>query len=280
MHFFIDRGHGAFGNCIGARPQESRQKGVSLIKKLFSVLTMTCFCLLGAPAQASLSLYFSPDYYLGKAFEWALAVDGGFNKGDFKQVEDKTSQLRLEKAFQQIHQYPAWNYRYSSIKLVLIQGKADEPNAFSIGPVIYFSKSLLALLDDRDLTAVLAHEMAHSEKAHLLKRVPVPLGAVFLSVFEHVKAGTASRLQIQFLVEAVRSWVEKSNFSMELQADCFAAQQLQYMSSKGLANNPLDLLRATSKMLGYDVSLDHSDNPDANRAQAILAKSYLNTCEF
>lgn len=246
----------------------------------FSLFLGSLVLVFTVASQASVSRYFYPDYYLGKAFEWGLAIDARIRSDVFKIVKDEKMQQRLTQTFQLLHRSPAWDYRYKDIKLVLIQGRVEEPNAFSIGPVIYFTTSLVSLLDDRELTAVMAHELVHSEQAHLMKRLPLPLGAFLMSLFERAIGGGVSPSEERTLAENVRLWVETSNFAMELQADCFAAQQLDFLRNSGFVNHPLDLLRASSKMLGYDVSQDKSDAPEALRAHAILSKFYVNSCAF
>jgi len=247
----------------------------ALIKFALSILFLVSF-----EVRAASMPLLSPDYYLGRAVEWILAAGSYLGHEEFVQIVDSKTEHRIENALNQILSHPVKNYRYKRARVILIKGVPGEPNAYSIGPVIYISWSLAQMLDDRQLVAVIAHELMHSEQAHLLQRVPVPLGAIVLSLYQGAASGRAQKLKLKAIFETIKDTIATNHLAMELQADCYAAQQLAFMHDSGLSNEPEDLIKATNRILGIDVLHDVTEGPDYDRASALVNKSYLLGCEY
>lgn len=233
-------------------------------------------------AQASLRQYASPDYYLGGVVRSLLAIASKVGYHQYDVLNEPGTQSKAQNALQQIYTYPAFSYRYDRVQIVIIRGLEDEPNGFSFGANIFLTRSLVELLSDQELTAVIAHELAHSEKAHFLQKAPLPLGAVIYQLTQMAKSVQTRQWPAgQDLSESIKELISTGGLAMEMQADCIAAQQLTFMQAQGLNHNPHDLISATSKMLGYDVTTDDSEDPSAVRTRALLNKTYtLGSCDI
>ncbi|UXR65122.1 M48 family metalloprotease [Bdellovibrio bacteriovorus] len=243
-------------------------------KSVFAVKVVLA-CLMAVQAQASVAQYVSPDYYLGQLVRGILMAASQVSHPQFKEIEAPEIKQKAEQALHKIYQYPAFKYRYDKLSIIIIQGLPGEPNGFSFGNNMFLTKSIVEALSSAQLTAVIAHELAHSEKAHNMQKTPLPLGAAayqLKTIYDAVKAGQwpAGR----DLVASMQDLLATSGLAMELQADCVAAQQLEHMNRQGLPNSAADLNSATSVLMGFDITTDTSDDPSAVRAQALVNKVY------
>nr|BFD58836.1 hypothetical protein CKG001_09430 [Bdellovibrio sp. CKG001] len=243
-------------------------------KNVFAVNFVLSF-MVAFQVQASVVQYISPDYYLGQLVRGILMAAAEISHPQFKEIEAPEIKRRADQALQKIYQYPAFKYRYDKLSIVIIQGLPGEPNGFSFGNNMFLTKSIVEMLTPAQLTAVIAHELAHSEKAHNMQKTPLPLGAVayqLKTIYESVGAGKwpAGR----DLLASIQELLATSGLAMELQADCVAAQQLEHMKRQGLPHSAADLNSATSVLMGFDITTDTSEDPAAVRAQALVNKVY------
>lgn len=246
-----------------------------LLKLIFGLLICS-------QAQASILQYVMPDYYLGQLVRGILGVASKTGHPEYEVLYAPAEAAKAQVSVQRIYQYPAHEYTYDDVSIVIIRGLDEEPNGFSFGNNIFLTKSMIDLLPQNQLTAVIAHELSHSEKAHNLQKTPLPLEAAIYQLKTISDSLIAGRWpQKKDLVESLHAIIDGGGLAMELQADCLAAQQLEYMRRRGLSNKPEDLIGATSTMLGFDATTDKSDDPSAVRTQALLTKSYLHeSCDI
>lgn len=250
------------------------------LRKLF--LGLSVLLCVSLPAQASPLQYVMPDYYLGHIVRGLLKVASKTGFPQYQVLSVPHDQKKAQQALAEIYKAPAFNYTYDHISVVIIRGVEGEPNAFSFGSNIFVTQSLVEALNTTQLTAVLAHELAHSEKAHHLQKAPLPLEATvyqLVTVTKSLKAGKWPRGKD--LLASIQELMNTGSLAMELQADCIAAQQLEYMKSKGLPHAAKDLISATNALMGMDMTQDHSDDPSAVRVQALVNKTYLDgSCDI
>lgn len=244
---------------------------------LFFFLYVAVICASGAKAVAAPTDYLNPDYYLGKSVAGAFLLAGTMGYSNYAVVRDPQLSQRIESARKLIMQVPAYNYRFKDIQFVVIQGVDGEPNAFSLGPTIFVTQSLGKALNDRQLTAVLAHEISHSHKGHFAQRLPMPLGSIVYEATQFLLTGKdSSKQSLKEFVELVRGNIETVNLATEIQADCLAANQLNYLHQHGYANNAYDLVDATNALYGEDVTelKDDYGDPGIIRAKIIKSRQY------
>lgn len=160
---------------------------------------------------------------------------------------------RVEKAIRAIIENT--NGRFSPLYKAVVIETAEENNAWSIANFIVVTRSTLDLLNDAELTAVVAHEMAHRERGHIYKRantivaVPILLAVRKLRLF--VSGRRSIESDIAFL-DFLSGFNEDYQLRQEMQADCHAYNWLQQLKAGGLPADPLDLNRARNKMMGID----------------------------
>ncbi|WP_415061643.1 M48 family metalloprotease [Bdellovibrio sp.] len=239
------------------------------------MVSMGMAMFLSFQAQASALQYVMPDYYLGQLVRGILKVASKTSHPEYQVLNAPEAQKKAQAALQKIYQYPAFDYTYNKVSIVIIKGIEGEPNGFAFGNNIFITQSMTEVLSSEQLTAVIAHELAHSEKAHHMQKTPLPLGAIVYqlkNIYESVKAGKWPKGRD--LVASIQELIYTGGLAMELQADCIAAQQLEHMKSKGLTNRATDLNSATSALMGFDVTTDNSDDPSAIRARALVNKVY------
>ncbi len=222
------------------------------------ILSFVGICSSKTHASALDGLY--PDYSLGKSYAHALLLSGHFGYSQYKKISDPILEKRIQKIQKLLLKNQNERYRYSNIKIILIQGVENEPNAFSLGPVVLVTKSLGDLLNDLELTAVIAHEFAHSNKAHFLARIPMPLGSLALEIGKFLMA--PSKEKAKSFISRVQANLEDVHLATEMQADCLAANQLKALSARGYPNSPEDLISATNTMYGMDVTTIEDDYGD------------------
>lgn len=242
-----------------------------------TVTTALLPLLISSLAQASVLQYAMPDYYLGVLVRGILTGASHVGYQQYDVLQAPAAQQKARQALLRIYQVPAFNYTYDNISIVVIRGLPDEPNGFAFGNNIFITKSMIDLLSPRELTAVIAHELAHTEKAHNLQKTPLPLGAIVYQLGNIARSVKARQWpKRKDLAESIKKLISTGGLAMELQADCIAAQQLDYMKSKGLNHQATDLISANNKLMGYDVTTDDSDDPTAIRTRALMHKVYRN----
>ena len=245
--------------------------------RLFVLTSLMVIGFSGAKAFAAPTDYLNPDYYLGKSIAGVLMLAGTMGYGEYKVIADPQLSQRLETAKRLVMKDSFYNYRFKDIQLVVIQGIDGEPNAFSLGPVIFVTQSLGKVLNDRQLTAVLTHEIAHSHKGHFAQRIPMPLGAIVYEATQLLISGrTSSSASLKHFTDMVRENIETVHLATEIQADCLAANQLNYLQQRGFPNNANDLVDATNALYGEDVTelKDDYGDPGIIRAKIIKSKQY------
>ncbi|WP_158320225.1 M48 family metalloprotease [Bdellovibrio bacteriovorus] len=250
--------------------------------RVIFVVKCVMVVLMAYQARASVSQYVSPDYYLGQLVLGVLKVAAKTGYPQYREVDAPDLKLKVDVALKKIYKYPAYSYRYDNVSISIIEGLEGEPNGFGFGNNIFLTKSLVRSLSLKHLTAVIAHELAHLEKSHNMQRAPLPITTAayqLKNIYESVKAGTWPRERD--LVESMQELLFTSSLAMELQADCIAAKQLEYMNRSGLLNSAEDLNGATSALMGFDITTDQSEDPSAIRARALLNKSYeMDSCDI
>ncbi len=240
-------------------------------KNIFLILlTLSFIWAYSEKAQAKNLNGLSPDYSLGKSYAHALLLSGHFGYSQYKKISDPLLEKRIQKIQKLLLENQADPYRYSSIKVIIIQGTENEPNAFSLGPVVLVTKSLGDLLNDLELTAVIAHEFAHSNKAHFLARIPMPLGSLALEIGKFLLS--PSKEKAKSFISRVQANLEDVRLATEMQADCLAVNQLKSLSAKGYPNSPEDLISATNTMYGMDVTTIEDDYGDPGIIRAKLIR--------
>lgn len=259
-------------------PDKVRNKsGMKTLHAAFLCILAVVSISFTKPAHGAIGDYFNPDYYIGKSLAGVLLLAGKAGYGQYEKISDPRLKARLNRAKSLILGYPYYNYRFKNVDLIIIKGVAGEPNAFSLGPVIFVTQSLGKVLDDRSLTAVLAHEIAHSQKGHLLQRIPMPLGSLIFELAQFFNPNRPqSQASLEKLTEMVQKNIETVHYATELQADCLAAFQLDYLKSLGFPNNSYDLVTATNAIYGDDVTQfeDDYDDPGIKRANFIKGQQY------
>ncbi|MDG0815475.1 M48 family metalloprotease [Bdellovibrio svalbardensis] len=235
-----------------------------------------CAFLLGSQAQASALQYAMPDFYLGKAVRGILKVASEVGYHQYDVLDAPTQYAKAQSALDNIYRYPAFKYTYNKATILIIRGVEGEPNGFSFGSYMFLTKSIVDLLTTEQLTAVIAHELAHSEKAHNLQKTPLPLEATayqMKTIYDAVKEGRWPKGKE--LVTSIQEIIQTSGLALEIQADCIAAQQLEHMKSQGLSNRATDLISASNAVAGVDLTKDNSEDPAAVRVRILMSQGYL-----
>lgn len=124
--------------------------------------------------------------------------------------------------------------------------KKSEPNAYALGTHIVVTTALLDKLNDRELLAVIAHEMGHRERHHIFSRAGMYVGSAIVALFDWRNDRS--------YVERLTGFNESYGLAQEIQADCHAYNWLQELKHKGHNVDPLDLNSATNAIVGFDLS--------------------------
>lgn len=210
----------------------------------------------------------APSYALGYATD--LFIKGIVPKfsQNYRRVRDEENKVRIQGILLSIYQFSGHNFTNDGYVVTIIQGDKNEPNAFTSGKSLYVTHELCNLLNDRELTAVIAHEMAHAERSHLLRRVVYSVGSPFLAVYNYILGNGASTHPQQILAG--------TSLMTELEADCIAATWLMTMRKNGRWHHAEDLNRATAKLFGGTQFLEYLDitDPPVVRYRAIQNKNY------
>lgn len=178
-------------------------------------------------------------------------------------------QTRLDIALFNARRAAEFENRYGEQqRLVLIRGMEEAPNAFATGLTIYISRSLLRALNDAELTAVVAHEMAHAERGHLLERMGhVPAGAILhfaktvAADWRYITTGRADEMMQELMRSGhwgtLMNSLQMAETGQEMQADCIAWKWLGGLSAgaRRPVSSPAAILSALERLVGVSASL-------------------------
>lgn len=142
--------------------------------------------------------------------------------------------------------------KFGSLYTVRIRRNTEVKNAFCIGNVITITEPLMTALSDSELLAVIAHEVAHGEKVHQVKRIGAIVGGAFPSIYHWNQDMT--------FMERYAWYNENVNGDHEIEADCLAYNWLSILNVLGYSVEPQDLNRATNAL--YDMDLANFDVPE------------------
>lgn len=231
------------------------------------------------------------DTVLGEAIDKTLLLAGKSSFEQFKKynlINDQRGLARVKKIVKNIGIFSGIKLRYPNPTIRIIEGDDQEANAYSLGPVIYVTKEILEILDDAELTAVMAHEIAHSEEGHMLARMVYTMGSPVLHlrnlIFSDIyllSTGEADEQMEKILNQGhmalIREILEGATVRQEMQADCIAANWLARARSKGWKLSPLDLNRATNTIFGMDIGKMEEDEtfPPLARYNKIRSGKYI-----
>lgn len=209
-----------------------------------------------------------PSYALGFAADLVIKNISPSITQKYILIHDEDNKLRVERLVKNIYQFSGHKFNTSNYTAVIIQGEQGEPNAFTSGSKIYITASLCKLLNDRELTAVIAHELAHAERSHLLRRIVFAVGAPVLALYNYAMANGETHSPQEIFANA--------NLGTEIEADCIAAKWLMHMRSEGQWHHAEDLNRATAKIFDGTEYLNYLDvnDPPVVRYWAIKNKLY------
>lgn len=240
------------------------------MKSLMSALLIISFA--SVTFAKDRSIVSSSSFALGFAAD--LFIENAASKFSQKYhiIDDKINEIRIQRLLQDIFRYSGHNFIHSSYNVIIIQGEKSEPNAFTSGKNLYATQSLCNLMNDRELTAVLTHEMAHAERSHLLRRIVFAVGSSGRALYNYITEEGSHNPQ-EILAEA--------SLGTEIEADCIAAKWLMHMRSQGTWHHAEDLNRATAKLFGGTEFLKYLDptDPPVVRFFAIQNKFYeYNQC--
>ena len=197
-------------------------------------------------------------------------------------------QARLDIALFNARRASGFENRYGEQqRLVLIRGLEGEPNAFATGVSIYISRGLLSALSRAELTAVVAHEMAHSERGHLTERMGHVLAGAVLHLAKTIAADwrymTTGRAD-EMMQDLIRSghWatllrsLELAETGQEMQADCIARKWLSNLSAgaKRPASSPAAILSAVEHLVGVSASALLGDPVLGPRVGSLWSHAY------
>lgn len=251
-------------------------------KHLFILSLFAAAFSCGESARAA--SFFAPDVIVGKAMEASLGVTGSTELApSYAPSLRRELYPRANRLWNDLQRYSRWNFRFPSLRIRIIRGIAHEPNAYSVGPAIYISEDIFDLLDDRQLLAVMAHEIGHSERAHFLKRMSFPLASTFLTLGQALMrpAELAELLRKNGLWKEIQNTLESASGGQEMEADCMAFRWLRRMQRAGYNVEPQDLNSATEKILGLDPLTLYPEDSPYTRAFAIQQNLYDNeTCNL
>lgn len=201
-----------------------------MILKIRPAFTFKCLslCLFVFITQLSEKVFSSsvlniPDQVVGYSADFFMEGLRRWPGSEYKTEYAQKMKQRVEKAFHKIIKYSGHSFKNRNPKIVIISDKNNSPNAWSLGPTIYVSVDLMSMMNDRELTAVLAHELAHTENSHFLRRIPTPLGSFVLSWFRQLTG---------LLDSDPQQLMEDVYLAQEMQADCWASKWLMQMRNQ------------------------------------------------
>lgn len=135
------------------------------------------------------------------------------------------------------------NFEFNKYIHVTIIDK-EERNAWTSSNIIFLTTGLLGVLDDNELTAVIAHEMSHNERSHFSRRIGMLVGSTIPALLDFSSQESLSARYSAFNFDY--------KLKQEIQADCDAYNWLSQMNKNGYNINPKDLNRATNKIFDMD----------------------------
>jgi Zn-dependent protease with chaperone function len=217
-------------------------------------------------SQSALARVPYVDTLLGRAVEGFLALAGSSGleaTAPFRKVEALPSeQARLNRALLRVKEGSGQQLRYQKTqRWILVQGQAEAPNAFAVGEAIYITRPLLRALNDAQLTAVMAHEVAHAERGHLLERmgnvyagVLVHLWSTLVADWRYLSRGEIDDTMRELIRDGhwarLMSALGEAEQGQEIQADCIAWKWLSRLKQSGRSTGPEEILTSIEKLLG------------------------------
>jgi Zn-dependent protease with chaperone function len=232
------------------------------------------------------------DTVVGKAVDAVLALASASRLevvAPFHRLDPTPAEkARLDGALVRVRYASQYQNRYQDLqRLILIQGIGSEPNAFATGLNIYISRGMLKTLTDAELTAVIAHEMGHSERGHLVERMGNSFAGVLVHLASTISADwtylTSGRAD-EMMEDLIRSghWatlsaaLQLAETGQEMQADCIAWKWLAQAEGspyiKGATRG--DLLGALEHLLGVDEKLLRAEPLFGPRVSALASHGY------
>lgn len=244
-----------------------------------------------SPGDASAKVPYL-DTLVGKAVDAVLAVASASRLeavAPFRRLEPTpVEKARMSAALARVRYASQYQNRYGDLQnLILIQGVDFEPNAFATGLNIYISRGMLNILTDTELTAVIAHEMSHSERGHLVERlgnayaaVLVHLASTFSADWTYLTTGRADSMMEELIRSGhwatLTSALQMAETGQEMQADCIAWKWLAYAEGtpymKGATRG--DILNAQVHLIGVSAELLRSDPAIGPRVSLLLSRGY------
>lgn len=232
------------------------------------------------------------DTLLGEVIDKTLILAGKSSIPQFQQyqmIHDPHGVTKIKQVIKNIMLFSKHNFRYTQPVIRIIKGKEREANAFSLGRAIYVTEEALSLLSANELTAVMAHEMAHSEFGHYLARMVYAGGSPVLHlrnlIFSEIYYFTTGEAD-EYLKKAMKTGqialiqdiLGGATLRQEMQADCVAANWLERARLQGWKLDSQDLNRATNKIMGMDIgeiAKYDETNPVVIRYLAVESRKYL-----
>ncbi|MBP9682690.1 MAG: M48 family metalloprotease [Bacteriovorax sp.] len=232
------------------------------------------------------------DTLLGEAIDKTLLIAGKSSLPQFQKykiIHDPNGVAKIQQIVKNITIFSKQPFRYKTPVIRIIKGNHLEANAFSLGRAIYVTQEALKILEENELTAVIAHEMAHREFGHYLARMVYTTGSPILhlrnlifSEIYYLTTGEADDYLRQVMENGQLSLIQEilggASLRQEMQSDCVAANWLERARLQGYNLHPLDLNRATNKIMGMDigeiVKYDET-NPVVIRYLAVQSGRYL-----
>ena len=216
----------------------------------------------------------------------------------YRRIDAPFKADRVKRIVKFIQSQTTHNWRYRNQKIAILKQNPERgPNAYSSGSTLYVSEDMLSLLNDGELTAVIAHELAHAEMGHQLQRMVFVLGVPGKHLYNLVAQGINSYfsnrhgersnpLKSGLSTENMATILMHSFTKTEMQADCFAYRWLLELQSKNPSISPELLNSATFKVLdistaSINILKEFPDDPVYLRFINIQSGLYLNhSCDL
>ena len=176
-----------------------------------------------------------------------------------------------------------YEFSYTYVPVV-IKSDDDTKNLAALGRFILVYDYTLKKLNRRELIATISHELAHTENAHLFKRMGKYIGLPVVHVFYSLIQKITGRSQNRSLKEHQEFLINMFMYmdtKMEMQADCLAYQWLEQLQRLGYDVSPQDLNKAMTKTMGIDFGKYENneyfkDLPPYKRYMRVKSGKYTN----
>ena len=122
------------------------------------------------------------------------------------------------------------NYDFKANYQVILISKDTVANAAASFPFIIVNENWMKDFSDMEILAVLAHEVAHLEHAHLAKGLTLIAGGFINAVFDYNNSNS--------LRERFSGFVQYYKLKQELFADCIAYNWLDELNRIGIEADP------------------------------------------